>query len=380
MTEHDEILAKFKAVSKDPNAYARSVKEKTEKKMLGFFCSSAPEELVQAAGAHPFRLFGGAPDIELADSHLQTYCCSLVRGGLEDALRGRLDFLDGAVFPHTCDTIQRLSDIWRINAGFNIHIDAVMPVKLDTPSARKYMIDVLADFRIDLEKALGVTITDSDIAASIKLYNRIRSGLSAIYDIRSGSPGIMSSEAVYHTMKAAMVMDREALAEDLEKLVRSLKGVSGETVEAAETARKRIMLAGGICNHPDIYKILAEAGGDVVWDDLCTGLRYAAGRIEESGDPLDAVAARYMERVVCPAKHLSNTSRGEHLVEAVNHKAIDGVIFLQLKFCDPHAFDYPYLKDFLDKQGVPSMLLEIEEQKPPEGHLRTRFETFVDML
>ena len=52
-----------------------------------------------------------------ADAHLQAYSCSLVRGALEDALAGRLDFLDGAmVFPHTCDSIQRLSDIWRMNA------------------------------------------------------------------------------------------------------------------------------------------------------------------------------------------------------------------------------------------------------------------------
>jgi benzoyl-CoA reductase/2-hydroxyglutaryl-CoA dehydratase subunit BcrC/BadD/HgdB len=61
------------------------------------------------------------------------------------------------------------------------------------------------------------------------------------------------------------------------------------------------------------------------------------------------------------------------------HKA-GGVVFLLLKFCDPHAFDYPYLKQFLDDAGIPSLLLEIEDQPPPEGQLLTRLETFVDML
>jgi benzoyl-CoA reductase subunit C len=64
----------------------------------------------------------------------------------------------------------------------------------------------------------------------------------------------------------------------------------------------------------------------------------------------------------------------------VREHKVDGVIFLMLKFCDPHAFDYPYLKGFLDAENVPSMLLEIEGQLPPEGQLMTRFETFIEML
>jgi benzoyl-CoA reductase subunit C len=56
------------------------------------------------------------------------------------------------------------------------------------------------------------------------------------------------------------------------------------------------------------------------------------------------------------------------------------VLFMLLKFCDPHSFDYPYLKDRLDREGVPSMLIEIEDKLPPEGQLKTRFEAFVESL
>lgn len=377
MNRHEEILSKFQVISENPHAYARSAKVQTGKKLLGFFCSYVPEELMQAAGLIPFRLFGTSQDIELAESHLQSYCCSLVRGGLEDALRGKLDFLDGTVFPHTCDSIQRLSDIWRLNAGFDNHIDAVMPVKLNTPSACKYMKDVLGSVKADLESALDVTITDDDLAESIRLYNNIRSRLSSLYDFRSMNPDILGHSAVYHTMKAAMVMDRNELALDLENLIESLGNIE---TEIKESGRKRIMLSGGICNHPDIHAIIDEAGGDVVWDDLCTGLRYVTGRIEESGDPLEAIARRYSSRMTCPAKHLSTTARGDYLFTEVHRKRIDGVIFLLLKFCDPHAFDYPYLKEYVDKANVASMLLEIEEQPMPREQLRTRFETFIEML
>ena len=108
--ECHEILA-------DPYGYAERFKAESGRKIVGTFCSYAPEEFIIAAGAHPFRIFGTGEKARLAESHLQSYCCSLVRGALEDALGGRLAFLDGVVFPHTCDTIQRLSDIWRLNVG-----------------------------------------------------------------------------------------------------------------------------------------------------------------------------------------------------------------------------------------------------------------------
>ena len=56
------------------------------------------------------------------------------------------------------------------------------------------------------------------------------------------------------------------------------------------------------------------------------------------------------------------------------------MIFLHLKFCDPHAFDYPYLKNAMDRENIPHLMLEIEDPLPAEGQLRTRFEAFLEML
>jgi benzoyl-CoA reductase subunit C len=113
---------------------------------------------------------------------------------------------------------------------------------------------------------------------------------------------------------------------------------------------------------------------------MCTGSRYFEGAISQEGDPIAAIAGRYFERVICPAKHTSITARGEALVAQARENNVQGVIFLLLKFCDPHSFDYPYLKEFLDRENIPSMLLEIEDALPAQGQLLTRFETFVQML
>ena len=376
-------------ILKDPYGYVKGFKAESGRKVVGTFCSYAPEEIILAAGAHPFRLFGSGEKIRLAEAHLQSYCCSLVRGALEDVLDGRLAFLDGVIFPHTCDSIQRLSDIWRLNVPACFHLDLVLPVKLDTDGARQYMIEVLRRFRAELGEKLGVTISDEELRAAIRIYNRIRSALTRICDLKGERPEILRGSDLYALVRAAMIIDRttaasllEKVAEELEKksLAQAVAGSVQKGTAVSGPARKRIFLSGGVCNHPDIYTIIEEAGGEVVGDDLCTGSRYFSGQIDEKADPVTAIADRYLERVVCPAKHRGLTDRADHLVRLVREKRVQGVIFFLLKFCDPHAFDYPYLKEALDQAGIPSMLLEVEDRLPADGQLRTRFETFVEMI
>ena len=368
LNECNEILT-------DPYGYAKKLK--SERKIVGTFCSYAPEEIIVAAGGHPLRLFGSGEKIRLAEAHLQSYCCSLVRGALEDALSDRLVFLDGVVFPHTCDSIQRLSDIWRLNITHGFHLDLVLPVKLDTPSARRYFVDVLNRFREELGAKLGTVITDDDLRTAIALYNRIRGALTKIYKLTGDRPGILKGSDLYILTRGAMIMDRTRLAPLLEGVVSELERTPGV---GTETKRKRIILSGGVCNHPDVYTVIEEAGGTVVGDDLCTGYRSFDGLIDEQAEPVAAIAQRLLERIVCPAKHTGLTDRADHLVRLAREKRAQGVVFFLLKFCDPHAFDYPYLKEALDREGIASMVVEVEDRLPADGQLRTRFEAFIEMI
>ncbi|UCE06410.1 MAG: 2-hydroxyacyl-CoA dehydratase [bacterium] len=370
-------LNKFQELANNSYEHAERLKKQTSKKIIGYFCSYTPEEIIHAANALPFRIFGSEISIVHADTHLQPYCCSLARGGLEEALAGRLNFLDGMVFPHTCDTIQRLSDIWRLNAGFPLHFDVMLPSKLNSESAHQYLIDILHKFKRDLEKGLGIEISSEQLKETIRLYNQIRKGLEEIYLLRSENPDIISGSQIYAILKSAMIMDRKDFQHHLSQVLSELKK-ENEPIQTSQ--KKRTILTGGICNHPDIYSILEESGGVVVWDDLCTGTRYFSGDIDENVDPIEAIAKRYFERVICPTKHATITYRGENLVRLAKEKNADGVIFLFLKFCDPHAFDYPFLKEYLDKEAIPNMLLEVGDQLPATGQVRTRLEAFVEML
>ena len=371
-----DALSIFSEIVDHPFSYAASWKEESRGKVVGYCCSYAPEEIIHAAGALPFRLFGTDEGISRADAHLQSYSCSLVRGALEDVLAGRLAFLDGTVFPHTCDSIQRLSDIWRLNAGVGFHIDAVLPVKLNTPGARQYMADVLQAFRRDLGEALGVDISDEKLSASIRVYNEIRQWLERLYRLRCSHPAAVSSSDVHTIVKAAMLMDRGRFLEVVPEAVQNLeKKVTGSTITG-----KKLVLAGGVCSMPDVYQIIESGGGVVVWDDLCTGARYFEKAIAEDTDPIEAIAERYLDRTVCPAKHGGLRNRGQQLLRIVRETGAEGVIFLLLKFCDPHSFDYPYIKEMLDAEGVASLHFEIEDRMPAEGQFQTRVQAFLEMI
>jgi len=370
------ILAQFQDAAENPGAYARAWKDKNQKDIVGFFCSYVPEEILLAADVLPFRIFGGSQQVLLADAHLQAYSCSLVRGALEEALAGRLNFMRGTVFPHTCDSIMRLSDMWRINLGFDFHIDLVLPVKLNQTNARVYLVEIIRKFKQDLEKALRLEITDDQLRSSIQTINRIRKLLSDVYELKLQEPMILSGSEVNALIKGSMIMDRYEALEMLETLLKRLRSRDA----GKGTTGKRLLLAGGLCSMPDIFDLVEKSGGVIVADDFCTGARYASGQVNLQDDLLSAIADRYAERIVCPAKHSGCFSRGDHVLRLAKEKQVDGVIFLYLKFCDPHAFDYPYMKELLTQAGIPSMLFEIEDQLPSEGQFKTRCEAFLEML
>ena len=61
------------------------------------------------------------------------------------------------------------------------------------------------------------------------------------------------------------------------------------------------MIAGSDLDDPGFVKLIEDSGGLVVADDLCTGSRYFWEDV--SGDPLEALARRYLSPVLCARMH-----------------------------------------------------------------------------
>jgi benzoyl-CoA reductase subunit C len=373
--ELKEILSEFKETAAHSLEYLRQWKSRTGGKILGCFCTNTPEELIHAAGFLPVRILSSPSPLSLSAKHLQSYSCSLVQSTLEAGLRGDLSFFEGAVFPHTCDSIQRLSDIWARNLPFAFHWDVVLPVKLHTESARTYLLRELARFRRGLEELAGSPVSEEDLAESIALFNRNRALFRKIYDLRSEDPALFSAVEFYSLALCAAFLPKEEANPKLQQLL-----------DAAAFRKKpsssglRLFIAGSVCQHFPVFDLFDHGEVSVVGDDLCTGRRHFAEDAPESGNPLEALAARLLRRVPCPCKHNPEIDRAADFLQRIEEARARGVVFLLLKYCDPHAFDYPYLKEKLDQNKIPSLLLEIEPGSVPLGALDTRLKAFVETL
>ena len=152
-------LDKFKDMAKTlMNDRLREHKQKGGK-VIGTFCSYAPEELVIAAGMVPFRMRAvGSKKTTLGDAWFASTNCSYVRHLFDLALDQKFEFLDGLVFINACDHVRRTYDNWRRGAGKPsfIHMTAVPHKK--SGDALKWFYDELGLLRKALEEHFQVSI------------------------------------------------------------------------------------------------------------------------------------------------------------------------------------------------------------------------------
>ncbi len=73
---------------------------------IGFLPVYIPREIIHAAGMLPVGLMGGDMEIIRGDAYYQSYICHIPRSTIELAVSGRLDALDGVIFPSICDVIR----------------------------------------------------------------------------------------------------------------------------------------------------------------------------------------------------------------------------------------------------------------------------------
>jgi benzoyl-CoA reductase subunit C len=360
---------------RDPYPHLARLREEGEKP-VAVFCSYTPEEILHAAGLTPVRLMGAVRTITHADAHLQAYCCSLARTDLDMALAGELDYLEGAVFVQTCDTMMRLSDIWRRNTGFPFHGDLVLPIRMGEETSLPFLEAEVGQFRHSVEEFIGETIWDDALEESIHIYNRNRRLAERLYKLRIDNPGIIDGLSATACLVVGFWMRREKHNELLHELLEGL-----EEGTPPSDGRTPLLVSGSVCTIPDLMELILELGADVVDDDLCCGHRYFDTYVDEADTPEEALAKRMWGRVNCPAKHQCIEDRIEHLLRQVQDSGAEGVIFYLQSFCEPHLFDIPYVRERLQEElEVPSLVLESELQSFSRGQMRTRLQAFIETI
>ncbi len=131
---------------------------------------------------------------------------------------------------------------------------------------------------------------------------------------------------------------------------------------------------------PELLTAIERLGGTIVDNDLAVASRSHDVDVSEEDDPEEALVDQYFRRVPCPTIHNDKHDRAAYLIGRVKASAAKAVIFHRLKFCDPEAFDHPDVSARLGQAGVPSLLIEDEQQMRATGAMVTRIQAFLETL
>ncbi|MCE5273882.1 MAG: 2-hydroxyacyl-CoA dehydratase family protein [Syntrophaceae bacterium] len=343
------------------------------KKVLGYFCTYTPVEILHAGGFLPVRIWGGRGPVEKAYSLVPNFICPYMKRSLENALNNEYDFLSGLVQGYTCDVACGLVNIWKGNIPMIISHSVPLPYN-DTLQSREFLRSVLGELMERLSK-IGGSFPDGALGASWDLYTQIRRALSDLSRRRSQGRLDLDAADFVTVVQAGFVTEPEAYLTMLKELVSSPDPGCGVSPREGIP----VLVSGSVVEDANVLALIGKHGLLVVADDLCTGLRSFTPASGMGESPLERLVDRTMKRFPCPSR--SHPRERIPLVKGlVADSGARGVIFLFQKFCTPHLADHPMVSQALRDDGIPSISIEMDEDGLLDAQVATRLETFSGML
>lgn len=347
---------------------------------VGYMPVYAPRPLFEAIGALPVAVFGGGDQVDIirGDSYFQSYICHIPRSTLELALGGQLDCLDGMVFPSLCDVIRNLGGMWKIlfPKRYSAYLD--LPQNFDLAVGGRFYAGELRRIARELHGHGALPLDDDALKASIRVENQRRQVLEEVDALRRREPWRVPASELYTVVRAGTMMPAAEHILLLQDYLRAATTRPGRPVDNV-----RVVMVGSFCEQPpvDLIRTLEKAGCDIVDDDLQLGLRYIEGDIEESGDPVLALARAFLERGAATAsRYIGNDQKGRALIERVKASGADGVVFSAASFCDPALLDQPMLENALNVAGIPHTSLKYAENTGQFQVIREQAGAFSDAV
>ena len=351
------------------------------RKAIGYMPVYVPREIIHAAGMLPVGILGGGDQLEeiQGDAYYQSYICRIPRSTIEMGLTGRLDCLDGMLFPSICDVIRNLSGMWQIlfKDKYVRYID--VPQNYEDEIGGKFYMEEMQVLREDLARLAGKPITDEALNASIAVYNENRAALRELYAYRAAKPWQAPTSEVYLVQRAGMILPPE----EHTQLVREYIAAT-DTVPRPKRDNARVVINGTFCEQPPLalIKSIEMAGCYVVDDDFMLVGRWLLDHVPADGNPLQELSKAFLHRSATTAAKYDTTreQKGMFLMKQVKTMGAEGVIFAAPSFCDPALLERPMLQDVLTQHKIPHTAFKYAENTGQMAPIREQAGTFADSI
>ncbi len=347
-------------------------------RMIGFFCSYVPEEVLNVEGCASYRMKAyGATSTETADGYMGCFNCGYTRHCFELGLKDAYRFLDGFVFASGCDHIRRLYDNWcyYLDPGF-IHMMDV-PHLIDESSLEWYT-DEIRRLHTLVARHFGLPDDEKALWDAIRLTNHTRQLLRSLNTVRITEPGKLKGREMHALSLFASSAPKDLVNPVLEEVYEHIVKQNGHEC----SYRAKVLLVGSHLDEPNFIDLLEETGALVVGESFCCGLRDQIDVVAEATDkdPYRALAYRYLTRLSCPRMYADFPRRLAGLLEAIRSAQVDGVIIEHLKFCETWGVDSNMLVRSLQAQGIPALRIERDYEFSSVGQIRTRVQAFLESM
>ncbi len=356
---------------------------------VAYTCENVPEPLLNLDRAVSIRL--SAPNtgsMDIATYYMTNLLCEPSRALLERAIEGGFNFADCVITPDGCTMMNRavenmelLKTMGKDNPNF-FHQYMEIAFKNTETDVDLAVLQCTNHILNPLHEKYGIDISDAAIRKSVENHNRLCRLVRELGEFRKeAKPRITGYE--FHVFCLATYLCPKYLVED--KLRETIEEVRNREPDD-KPWRARVLLVGSEVDDSGLIKLIEEQGAFVCCDRFCFG--SYPGRTEivlnDEEDALTQVCRHYITNCQCPRMMSMDKvyGRKQYVADLAKEYGADGVIYQQVKFCDPWAYERTLGSAMLQNDfGYPVLSVDRPYNiSSSVGQMRTRVQAFVESI
>ena len=359
------------------------------KKCIAMTCENLPEPLMNLPGVFSTRL--RAPrtgSMEMATYYMTSFLCEYSRALLERAIEGGYQFADALITPDGCTMINRavenmelLKTMGQGKEDFFFEYMEI-PQKGDQNGLDLYVVQCKNHILKPLAEKFGIDTSDAAIRKAVEEHNEVCRLIREIGDFRKEeNPRITGYE--FHIITMATYVAPKYLL--IDKLKETLEELKTREPDAKNNYRARVVLVGSEVDDVDLVKLVEDSGAYVCADRFCYGSLPGRNEIilNDEEDALTQICRQYQQRGQCP-RYWDTTkvvARRAYVNDLAKEYNADGIIYEQVKFCDPWAYEKMVGTAVLrDDYNYPVLAVDRPYAIGNSGQMRTRVQAFVESI
>lgn len=356
---------------------------------VAFVCENTPEPLMNLGNAFGIRLHApNTGSMDIATYYMTSFLCETSRALLERAIEGGFNFADCVIAPDGCTMINRcvenmelLKTMGEGNDRF-FHEFMEIPLKADENGVELLVLQCKNHILKPLSENYGIDVSDASIRKAVGEHNRVCRVITEIGNFRKESrPRITGYE--FHVLTlATYVMPQYLIIDKLEETLEEIKTREPEDREY----RARIAVVGSEVDDSGFIKLIEETGAYVCADRFCFGSLPGRMEIElnDEEDALTQVCRHYVYNGHCPRMFNMEKVYGRkaYVNDIAKKYKADGIIYQQIKFCDPWAYER-LLGSTMLREEYNYPVLSVDRPyniSSSVGQMRTRVQAFVESI